>query len=51
MLANSSIWLRRHKRISRRFGRDIRLLLPYLIVAFCFLSLATAILAAEHSTF
>jgi len=51
MLAHSSIWLHRHKRISRRLGRDLRLLLPYLIVAVCFVSSATAIVAAEQSTF
>jgi hypothetical protein len=50
MLANSSIWLRRHKRISRRLGRDLRVLLPYLMLVLCFASSATAIVAAEQST-
>jgi len=49
MLANSSIWLHRHKRISRRIGRDVRLVLPYFIIALCFASSATAIVAAERS--
>ncbi len=51
MLANSSTWLHRHKRFSRRLGRDLRLLWPYMIVALCFVSSATAIVAAEQSTF
>jgi hypothetical protein len=50
MIAKSPTWLGRHKRFSRRFRREVRSLLPYLIVLFCFVSSATAILAAERIT-
>ena len=38
---------RRRKRLSRRLGRDLRAVLPYLAIAATFLSSATAIAAAE----
>ena len=43
-----STWRRRHKRISRRIAHDLRTLLPFLGVLFCFVSSATAIVAAER---
>lgn len=44
----SKAWHGRHKRLSRRFLRDIRALLPMIGVVFCFASSATAIFAAER---
>ena len=50
MILKSVTWRGRHKRISRRLGRDLRDALPFLMVALCFISSATAIMAAEHGT-
>ncbi len=45
--AIAKTWHRRHKRLSRRLWREIRLFLPILAVIFCFGSSATVIVAAE----
>lgn len=42
------VWRRRHKRMSRRVWREVRLFLPLLGLFFCFASSATVIVAAEH---
>ncbi len=43
-----AIWRRRHKRLSRRLRREIRVFLPMISVLFCFASSATTIIAAER---
>ncbi|MEO1935160.1 MAG: hypothetical protein ABGX04_10310 [Myxococcales bacterium] len=48
MTLKSMTWIGRHKRISRRLGRDLRYALPFLIAALCFVSSATAIMVAEN---
>ncbi len=42
-----AIWRRRHKRLSRRLRREIRVFLPMISVLFCFGSSATTIISAE----
>jgi predicted DNA repair protein MutK len=48
MTLKTVTWMGRHKRISRRLGRDLRYAMPFLMVALCFVSSATAIMAAER---
>jgi len=45
--AITATWRRRHKRTSRRLGRELRIFLPLIGVVFCFGSSATVIVAAE----
>ncbi len=47
MSLKTSTWRGRHKGISRRLRRDLRSLLPMIGMLCCFLTSATAILAAE----
>jgi hypothetical protein len=41
-------WRKRRKRLSRRLARDLRVLSPLIGVVFCFVSSASAIVAAEQ---
>ena len=47
MRIDDSTWTGRKKRIARRLAYDLRLALPFLGVAACFVLSATAIFAAE----
>jgi hypothetical protein len=47
MIFEAARWMGRHKGISRRLGRDLRFALPFMLIALCFVSSVTAIMAAE----
>lgn len=48
MNRRSKTWHGRHKSLTRRLLRDLRVLLPMIGVLFCFVSSATAIFATER---
>ena len=48
MKIENTLWRKRRKRMSRRLARDVRVLSPMLGVLLCFVSSASAIVAAER---